>query len=374
MNLTTSNWWGQTIGIIGGGQLGRMMATTARHMGYRLIVLDPTPNAPAAQLADDQIVAAYDDLKAVKQLAERCDVVTYEFENVDLEAATYLEKMGLLPQGARSLEVTQDREKEKQAMVDSNQPVAPFQIVQTKEQLDRAVQSIGYPGVLKTCRGGYDGKGQVMLHSEADLNEASALLDSNQRLIYEAFVQFDLEISVVFTRNRTGEIAYFPIGENVHRDHVLHTTTVPANISSTVETKAKEAAKEIADEIDVVGTFTLELFVKGEDIFVNELAPRPHNSGHYTIEACSVSQFEQHIRAICGLPLLPIWFHGGAVMVNLLGDNLNKYINDVSQLEKAHLHLYGKDEIKPKRKLGHLTFVHQNRDALVKELEEYKLI
>ncbi|SDC10261.1 5-(carboxyamino)imidazole ribonucleotide synthase [Pelagirhabdus alkalitolerans] len=372
--MTTSNWWGQTIGIIGGGQLGRMMATTARHMGYRLIVLDPTPNAPAAQLADDQIVAAYDDLKAVKQLAERCDVVTYEFENVDLEAATYLEKMGLLPQGARSLEVTQDREKEKQAMVDSNQPVAPFQIVQTKEQLDRAVQSIGYPGVLKTCRGGYDGKGQVMLHSEADLNEASALLDSNQRLIYEAFVQFDLEISVVFTRNRTGEIAYFPIGENVHRDHVLHTTTVPANISSTVETKAKEAAKEIADEIDVVGTFTLELFVKGEDIFVNELAPRPHNSGHYTIEACSVSQFEQHIRAICGLPLLPIWFHGGAVMVNLLGDNLNKYINDVSQLEKAHLHLYGKDEIKPKRKLGHLTFVHQNRDALVKELEEYKLI
>lgn len=369
MNLPkTSLLYGKTIGIIGGGQLGRMMATTARHMGYRLIVLDPTPDCPAAQLADHHIIADYDDLEAIKQLRAVSDVVTYEFENIDLEAARYLEKEGVLPQGTKSLEITQDREKEKQAMIDSRQPVSPFQIVDSEQALSEAVAAIGLPAVVKTCRGGYDGKGQVKVKTHADLAAVKRLLKESGRLIYEAFVSFDCEISVVFTRSVEGDMCYFPIGENVHRDHILHTTTVPANVPETVQVKAKQAAKEIAETIGVVGTFTLELFVKGQDIYVNELAPRPHNSGHYTIEACNVSQFEQHIRAIVGLPLLPVYFHGASQMINLLGDNLDQYFKHPDLLTDVHIHMYGKDEIKVKRKVGHLTVVAESTEALEKKL------
>lgn len=359
--------YGNTIGIIGGGQLGRMMATTARHMGYSLIVLDPTPNCPAAQIADEQIIADYDDLEAVKRLAEKVDVVTYEFENVDLEAAKYLFDLGLLPQGTQALAITQDREREKQAMQEANQPVSPFQIVTDEASLSEAIRTIGYPAVVKTCRGGYDGKGQVKLNDASGLSDVMALLKSHGRLIYEAFVAFDCELSVVFTRSQTGELAVFPVGENVHRDHILHTTTVPAAVSETVRERAIQAAKEIATVIGVVGTFTLELFVKGEAIYVNELAPRPHNSGHYTIEACNVSQFEQHIRAICGLPLLPVYFHGASIMVNLLGDNLADFFTDPSRLTDAHIHMYGKDAIKPKRKVGHLTLVAKTPTELAEK-------
>ncbi|WP_017472818.1 5-(carboxyamino)imidazole ribonucleotide synthase [Amphibacillus jilinensis] len=366
--------FGKTIGIIGGGQLGRMMATTARHMGYRLIVLDPTPNCPAAQLADEQIIASYDDFTAIKTLADKTDLVTYEFENVDLEMARYLEKQGCLPQGAKSLEITQDREKEKQAMLASGQAVAPFKIIKTNEDLIEAVNTIGFPAVLKTCRGGYDGKGQIKLTSKADLAEASTFLTKHQRLIYEAWVSFDCEISVVFTRGINGEITFFPIGENVHRDHILHTTTVPARVSPIVINKAKQATESIAETIGVVGTFAIELFVKDDQVFINELAPRPHNSGHYTIEACNVSQFEQHIRAICHLPLLPIYFHGAAVMINLLGDNIDTYFSNDERLERAHVHMYGKDQLKPKRKVGHLTFVDQDRQQLVQYLKQQHLI
>ena len=362
--------YGKTIGIIGGGQLGRMMATSLRHMGYRLIVLDPTPDCPAAQLADEQIVAQYDDLEAVKQLREKSDVVTYEFENVDLEAARYLEAEGVLPQGAKSLEITQDREKEKQAMLDSHQPVSPFQIVTSEKELDEAIETIGLPAVVKTCRGGYDGKGQVKLKTKADLPAVLEMLEQGERLIYEAFVNFDCEISVVFTRSMDGDMCYFPVGENVHRDHILHTTTVPASVPDTVIDKAKQAAREIAETIGVVGTFTLELFVKGEDIYVNELAPRPHNSGHYTIEACNVSQFEQHIRAIVGLPLLPVYFHGASQMINLLGDNLDQYFNHPERLTDVHIHMYGKTDIKPKRKVGHLTLVAESKEILVQKLND----
>lgn len=366
--------FGKTIGIIGGGQLGRMMATTARHMGYRLVVLDPTPNCPAGQLADQQIVASYDDMKAIKQLASVADVVTYEFENVDFKAAQYLAEIGLLPQGTKALEMTQDREKEKGLLKSINQPIASYQIVHDMNDLKRASETIGYPAVVKTCRGGYDGKGQLTLHSEADLVEVEERLKNKDRLIYEEFLNFDCEISVVFTRSVTGEMFYFPIAENQHRDHILHLTIVPARVSQKVIEQAKEAARVIAEAIDVVGTFTIELFVKGEEIFINELAPRPHNSGHFTIEACNISQFEQHIRALCQLPLMPVIFHGGAVMINLLGDNLEDYFAKVDQLERAHIHMYGKDQIQLKRKMGHLTFVDSDRDQLLATLKDRQLI
>ncbi|SEO04316.1 5-(carboxyamino)imidazole ribonucleotide synthase [Amphibacillus marinus] len=366
--------YGATIGIIGGGQLGRMMATTARHMGYRLIVLDPTPDCPAAQLADEQLVANYDDQLAIEQLANKADVVTYEFENVDLQAARYLEAKGLLPQGAHSLEITQDRELEKRAMVASGQSVAPFLIIKTKADLQRAVNEVGYPAVVKTCRGGYDGKGQHKVKTEHDLVAVETMLAANERLIYEGYIPFDCEISVVFTRSLAGEIVFFPIGENIHRDHILHTTTVPATVAPGVVDKARTAAHAIAEEIGVVGTFTLELFVRNNDIYINELAPRPHNSGHFTIEACNVSQFEQHIRAICGLPLAPVHFHGGAIMLNLLGDNIADAFAKIDQLPLAQIHMYGKAEIKPKRKVGHMTFVGQSRDELVALLTKENLI
>lgn len=364
---------GSTIGIIGGGQLGRMMATAAKHMGYRIVVLDPTPDCPTAQVADEQIVAAYDDKQAIDQLVNKCHVITYEFENVDLDRAQYIEEKGLLPQGAQSLAITQDREKEKDAMVKSNQTVAPYAIIHTATELDKAVKEIGYPCVIKTCRGGYDGKGQVKLETEKDLSEAIELLYKQNRLIVESWVPFDKEISIVFTRFANGEISYFPVAENVHRDHILYMTIAPARISSELANKAKDAAKAIAETIKVVGTFTIEMFVKGNQVYVNELAPRPHNSGHYTIEACNVSQFEQHIRAICGLKPIPVYFHGASIMINLLGEDVAPYFKQIDEYP-AHFHMYGKAEVKPKRKMGHVTYIGNDLDVLYETLVNKKQI
>ncbi|WP_440896600.1 5-(carboxyamino)imidazole ribonucleotide synthase [Amphibacillus sp. Q70] len=365
---------GKTIGIIGGGQLGRMMATAARHMGYRLIILDPKPNCPAAQLADQQIIASYDDIDAIKQLGKVTDVVTYEFENVDLESAQYLAQLGLLPQGTKALEMTQDREKEKHMIKMLGQPVVPFQMVRNLVELKRVMKELGLPAIVKTCQGGYDGKGQVTLFSESDIAKVEVLLQEEDRLIYESLVNFDCEISVIFTRSADGKIIYFPIAENQHRDHMLHMTIAPARVSQNIFDQGREAAKVIANALGVIGTFAIELFVKGTDVYINELAPRPHNSGHFTIEACNISQFEQHIRAICRLPLTPVVFHGGAVMVNLLGDNLDPYFSKIDQLERAHIHIYGKDQIQAKRKMGHLTFVDPNRDQLLMTLKDQQLI
>lgn len=362
-----------TIGIIGGGQLGRMMATAARHMGYRIIVLDPAHDCPAAQAADDQIVAAYDNLEAVRQLADKSDVVTYEFENVDLTAAQMLEDQGILPQGAESLKITQDRELEKQAMVDSDQPVAPFEIVRDENELASAARTIGYPLVVKTCRGGYDGKGQVKLDAAEQLESAQEMFQQSDRLIAEKWVPFDKEISVVFTRTKTGEITYFPIAENIHREHILHASLAPGRVSEHIAAKARQAAKAIAETIKVVGTFAIEMFVCGEDILINELAPRPHNSGHYTIEACNVSQFEQHIRAICGLPLISVHSHA-AVMVNLLGKDVQPFFNQLEDNPDAHIHMYGKAENKPLRKMGHITLIGNNSGDMYQELKRKKLI
>lgn len=371
---TSKLLFGSTIGIIGGGQLGRMMTTAAKHMGYKVIVLDPTPNCPTAQVADEQIIAQYDDLDAIQKLADQSDVVTYEFENVDLKAAQILEDKGILPQGANSLKVTQDRELEKKAMVESGQPVAEFAIVTTVDELKEAVERIGTPSVAKTCRGGYDGKGQVKLTDEASIEEAIEMLEQSERLIIEKWVPFHQEISIVFTRGQDGEITYFPVAENIHRDHILHATIAPARVSEEISEKAKKAAKAIAETIGVVGTFAIEMFVVENDILINELAPRPHNSGHYTIEACNVSQFEQHIRAICHLPLLPIHSHGGAVMFNLLGKDIEPFFSRLEDIATAHIHMYGKDENKDLRKMGHATFIGDNVHDIYQDLIEKKII
>ncbi|QDP39231.1 5-(carboxyamino)imidazole ribonucleotide synthase [Radiobacillus deserti] len=361
---------GSTIGILGGGQLGRMMAIAAKYMGYRVAVLDPTEDCPTAQISDHHIVAKYDDIKAIKELADISDVVTYEFENVDLEAARYLEERNILPQGARLLKITQDREQEKQAVVESGLEVPPYVIVQSEQEVEAALGENKVPCVIKTCRGGYDGKGQLKITKETSLEAVKEFVQQKGRCIIEKWVPFDKEVSVVFTRSISGEMTIFPIAENEHKNHILHTTCAPALISKTVEQKVLDSARKLANHIEVVGTFAIEMFVKGEDVYINEMAPRPHNSGHYTIEACNVSQFEQHIRAIAGLPLVPISFHGGAIMLNLLGEELEQIMNQTVDIPAGHLHVYGKDSIKPKRKMGHLTIVGSSLDEVKQTSKE----
>lgn len=355
---------GETIGIIGGGQLGRMMAIAAREMGYKIAVLDPTPNCPTAQIADEHIIAAYDDMEAIQKLTEMSAVITYEFENVDLSAATYIEKQGKLPQGAYALEITQNREKEKQLIKNLGLPVPAFAVVNDAESCKKELRNISLPAVIKTCSGGYDGKGQLKIETEADMPAAIEFAEENGTCIIEQWILFEKEISLVFTRSQSGEIEFFPIAENEHKDHILYKTSVPALISDAVSNQAIVAATMLANGMDIVGTFAIEMFVKGDELYINEMAPRPHNSGHYTIEACNISQFAQHIRAICGLPLMKIELEQHAVMINVLGENLEATLNFMGTSSEGFVHLYGKAEPQEKRKMGHITFIGETLEGI----------
>ncbi|UOQ92008.1 5-(carboxyamino)imidazole ribonucleotide synthase [Halobacillus shinanisalinarum] len=360
---------GGTIGILGGGQLGRMMAVAAKHMGYRIAVLDPTEDCPCAQVADNHIVADYDDPKAAERLSELSDVITYEFENVDLEVARLFEQAEKLPQGAYSLEVTQNRAEEKQIAVEAGLPVAKYEIVQTFDQFKKAMETIGFPAVIKTVSGGYDGKGQLPVGKEEDFDEVETFIKDGGTYIVEQWITFDLEISQIFTRSQDGDIVYFPVAENLHKNHILHETRVPAAVSDKVTKKAQDAVKALAEKVNIVGTFAVEMFVQGKDVYINEMAPRPHNSGHYTIEACSVSQFEQHVRAICGLPLLPIHSFPAAVMINVLGKHQDILHSRLENYSGFHLHDYGKSEARTNRKMGHITFIGNSLKEIDKQIK-----
>ena len=358
-----------TIGIIGGGQLGRMMAIPAREMGYKIAVLEPGEGSPTAQIADIEINAAYDDKIALEELLTVSDVVTYEFENIPNQAIKEVvaADFGYLPQGHRPLQITQNRLIEKTAVVDCGFKTAPFADVSDETKLRAALDQIGYPSILKTVSGGYDGKGQWRLTSSDDLQTALDTI-KNTECILEGFVPFDCEISVIVTRSTTGEVRTFPVFENVHVNGILHQTIVPAHISDAVTVKARKLARDLMTCLDLVGTLAIEMFVVGDDILVNEMAPRPHNSGHLTIDACNVSQFEQHLRAICGLPLIEPELLRPAIMINLLGQHAD-YALDQWRLPKfadGKMHLYGKDENVRDRKIGHLTFFRED----VAELQE----
>ncbi|MDP9727242.1 5-(carboxyamino)imidazole ribonucleotide synthase [Alicyclobacillus tolerans] len=357
---------GQTIGILGGGQLGRMMALAGRAMGYRFVVLDPAPDSPAAQVADAQVEADYSDVKAARQLAKEADIITYEFENVDAQVASILSDEAYMPQGSHLLFITQHRIREKQTMEKAGVPVAKWRAVFTFNDLKTVFQESGQRGILKTTRGGYDGKGQWRIVPESRLediwNECQPYLrvhgqDEAGPLIYEWLVPFVREISVIVTRGVQGEQSLFPVIENHHQNGILYMSIVPARIPEEAVRLAQQAAVKIADQLQLVGTLAVEMFLtESGEVLVNELAPRPHNSGHLTIEACATSQFEQHIRAICGLPLAENRLLTPAVMVNVLGQHLHPLLEQIDRLPRnVKLHLYGKREPKVHRKMGHLT-------------------
>ncbi|MEK5061138.1 5-(carboxyamino)imidazole ribonucleotide synthase [Paenibacillus sp. FSL H7-0326] len=365
---------GATIGILGGGQLGRMMTLSGTAMGYRFITLEPTENSPCGQVAR-QIVAGYDDQNAARQLAEECDVITYEFENVDADVAALLENEAYVPQGSRLLYTTQHRLREKRAIEAAGVPVAPYREIKSAEDMSAAVEALGVPCVLKIVTGGYDGKGQrVIRDREAALAAYEELAGLGTELVLEQFVSFDCEISVIAARNPQGEIRTFPPAENVHVNNILHTSVVPARVSSELQLEAQQLAAKIAESMGAVGLLAVEMFVTRDgQLYVNELAPRPHNSGHYTMEACSTSQFEQHVRAICGLPLADTCLLSPVVMVNVLGEHIEAVIDrfakkdaDADELGVVpKLHLYGKAEAKTGRKMGHINLLcHDVQHAL----------
>lgn len=351
--MTSSNFIapGATIGIVGGGQLGQMLGQSAVSMGFQVVTLDPAPAAPASKVGR-QIVAPYDDPQALTELAQVSDVLTYEFENV--AAGELAEAGGYLPQGTRALEICKDRLQEKQFLEACDVPIAPYREVNDPAQLALATEDLGYPCVLKTTRDGYDGKGQVVLRSSDDLAAAEELL--TVPCVLEQWVPFKQEASVIVVGGLDGQYVTFPVGENVHVNNILHTTTVPANISASTENEARSLAAKIAAEIGLVGVMGVELFVTDDgSLFVNELAPRPHNSGHYTIEACDQSQFDLHIRAICGWPLVQPRLHSQALMINILGQDLPDVLAGIPAEPSWNVHLYGKAVAKQDRKMGHIT-------------------
>lgn len=361
---------GQTIGIIGGGQLGRMMALAAKPQGFRIAVLDPTKNSPCGQVADIEIVAHYDDQEALENLAEVSDVITYEFENIDYEGLKNLTKKAYVPQGAELIRITQNRSFEKEAIVNAGNPVAPYFVAKNYEELVEKIDTIGFPSIVKTTRGGYDGKGQQRLNSKDDLPLAKSLFNHSECIV-EGFVDFIKEISVIIQRNGVGETYCLPVGENIHVNHILHETIVPARISQETRNKAIEEAKKIADYLKLVGTLAVEMFVlKDGNIIVNELAPRPHNSGHYSIEGCNISQFAQHVRAICGWPLRKPKLLSQTVMVNVLGQHVAPLMDSITKYPDWSIHLYGKAEAKLNRKMGHVTILTDNIEETLKQIDQ----
>ena len=367
---------GSTIGVLGGGQLGRMTGQAARALGYGFAVYEPQTKSPAGHVADLEINAPYSDESALGRLAEAADVVTYEFENVPVEATRVLEEKVRLHPRPEILHICQNREREKKFLRDNGIPCAPFAIVDSLEDLEAALSEIGRPSVLKTAAFGYDGKGQLKMGNEDADTESIWNRFGKHRAVLEGWMDFSMEISVMVAANENGEVTTFPVAENIHTNHILDYSIVPARISSELQNQAEALAKEIAKKMNLVGLLGVELFVlKNGTLAVNELAPRPHNSGHYTIDACVTSQFEQFVRAVCGLPLGSTKLFRPITMVNMLGDawadrqpNFGAILED----SEAKLHLYGKAEARKGRKMGHFCVLADSADAAYEKARELK--
>jgi 5-(carboxyamino)imidazole ribonucleotide synthase len=346
-----------TLGILGGGQLGRYFVIAARTMGYKTIVLEPDPQAPAGLVADQHLVAAFDDAAALQQLAAACGVVTTEFENPPAAAMDWLSGHTLVRPSPASVAIAQDRRSEKLFLSRADIPIAPFAVIETAAEVI-AASSFEYPAILKTARLGYDGKGQIAVVEPGDLAEAWGRLD-RQPCVLEQRLPLDSEVSVVLARGASGQIAAYRVAENTHVAGILDCTIVPSAIAPATAERAAELAAQIAEALDYVGVLAVEMFIVGDSLLVNELAPRPHNSGHWTLDAAITTQFEQQVRAVCGLGLGdPALTAPAVAMVNLLGDLWADGEPDWSTVlshPNASLHLYGKEVARPGRKMGHLT-------------------
>ena len=344
---------GSTIGILGGGQLGRMLSVAAARLGYRTHIYEPAANPPAADVAHAVTTAPYEDAAALTAFAKAVDVITYEFENVPTSALDLLESLRPIRPGRRALATSQDRIAEKDFLPGIGMTTAPYAFVQGQAELEAALARIGAPAILKTTRLGYDGKGQARIRSAADAPAALAAMNGAAAVL-EGFVDFSFEASVIAARSLSGEVAAYDPGENVHRDGILHTTTVPARLTPSQRTDAVLIAARILNALEYVGVMGVELFVTPTALIVNEIAPRVHNSGHWTQNGCAIDQFEQHIRAIAGWPLGDGTRHADVEMLNLIGDDIAE-VPALARQKDTAIHLYGKAEARPGRKMGHVN-------------------
>lgn len=360
----------QKIGIIGGGQLGKMMILEAKKMGFYVIILDPTDACPADSIADEHIIADFADEKAIRLLADKADVLTYEFEHIGVDILKVLEGEGhkVFPTAA-SLEIIQNKYTQKKVLQENGIPVPDFIKVSSIEDIDEAAEKYSYPLMLKSCTGGYDGKGNAVVETSEKIKEAySELGAGKQPLMIEEYIPFNKEISVLACRDINGDIVVYPVGENEHRNNILYETRVPAQISDKLAEDAMNLAHQVMKVFSGIGMFCIEMFVtESGGLMINEIAPRPHNSGHYTIEGCVTSQFEQHVRAITGLPLGNTALIRPTVMRNILGENnqgqaLVTGIEKVLKIKDVKVHIYDKKISRPGRKMGHITVTGNNLD------------
>lgn len=364
---------GSTVGMLGGGQLGRMFVFRAHEMGYRVVVLDPGANSPAGLVADEHLQAAYEDESALRLLASRCAAVTTEFENVPAGALALLSSLTRVSPSSVAVAIAQDRILEKTHLADAGFGTAAFLPVRSADKAREAFGRLGRHGILKTSRLGYDGKGQAVVTSAEECAASFERLGARECILEEKLT-LEREVSVILSRSENGDTAVYPPGENVHRDGILHSTVVPARIPDALAREAMATAQEIATSLEYVGVMGVELFIaNGGHLYVNEIAPRPHNSGHYTIDASATDQFEQQLRAMCGLPLGSTRLLSPVAMVNLLGD---LWASGEPRWARAlavpgvRLHLYGKAHARPGRKMGHLTCVAETADEALNGVEE----
>lgn len=362
-----------TLGMLGGGQLGRFFVAAAHEMGYRVLVLDPDRHSPAGQIADEHLVADYADPDALNRMAQTCAAVTTEFENVPADTLAYLSKFIPVRPHAEAVAICQNRSAEKNFLRSHGFPHAPCADIRSEADLLQAPADL-FPGILKVARFGYDGKGQARVTSREEALAAFVHM-KGEHCVLEALLPLDYEISVVLARDEAGRVACFPVAENQHRHGILDVSIVPARGSAALADEARRIAQGIADKLGYIGTMAVEFFVVNGRIYVNEMAPRPHNSGHYTLDACVSDQFEQQVRALCGLPLGEAAAHSAAVMVNLLGDLWfrrdahHSHEPDWAQLfaiPNLKLHLYGKHHARPGRKMGHFTVIGSDPETVLK--------
>ncbi|MFP5510227.1 MAG: 5-(carboxyamino)imidazole ribonucleotide synthase [Alphaproteobacteria bacterium] len=344
---------GATIGILGGGQLGRMLSVAASRLGFRTHVFEPGAHPPAADVAHRVTTAPYEDAAALGAFAADCDVITYEFENIPTSALDLLEPLRPIRPGREALRVSQDRITEKDFLTGLGLRTAPYAAVDDAASLEAAIAAVGVPAILKTRRFGYDGKGQSRLMAPGDAGRALADMGGAPAIL-EGFVDFQYEVSVIGARNARGDVACYDPGENVHRDGILHTTTVPSRLSASLRMDAVLLTGKILNALDYVGVMGVELFVTPQGLIVNEIAPRVHNSGHWTQNGCTIDQFEQHIRAVAGWPLGDGSRHADVVMENLIGADMDR-VPELAKEPATALHLYGKAEVKAGRKMGHVN-------------------